>query len=104
MRNTGAQDPDDWIMSEQELKDIIRQEEIWLEAEIEEQNRKRKEKRGLERKNRRAAMEVPIEPFPEREKSKYEKIRENNIKEREKAMVEAGFFEDLYYKKKIDFV
>ena len=50
-------------------------------------------------------MQVPIEPFPEREKSKYEKIRENNIKEREKAMVEAGFFEDLDdYKKKIGFV
>ena len=54
-----------------------------MEVEIEEQNRKRKEKRSIERENLKAAMEVQIEPFPETVKCKYEKIRQNNIKERE---------------------
>ena len=46
-------------------------------------------------------MKVPIEVPPVKEMSKYEKIRLNIIKEREQAMAESGFFDDLLrYKKK----
>ena len=49
-----------------------------------------------------AALNIPLGPLPERELCQYEMIRENNIKEREKAMADSGFFEDmLEYKKKI---
>ena len=50
----------------------------------------------------KAAMKTPILPLPENEQCDYEKIREGNIKEREEAMQESGFFEDLQkYKKNI---
>jgi hypothetical protein len=45
-------------------------------------------------------MAIPLEPLPERELCPYEKLRENIIKEREKAMIESGFFEDLLKTKK----
>ena len=51
-----------------------------MEVEIEEQNRKGKEKRSLERENLKTAMEVQI---PETVKCKYKKIKQNRIKERE---------------------
>ena len=45
-------------------------------------------------------MATPIDPLPEHELCAYEKLRENIIQEREKAMVECGFFEDLKSMKK----
>ena len=45
-------------------------------------------------------MTIDLEPLPERELCPYEKLRENIIKEREKAMIESGFFEDLLKTKK----
>ena len=56
------------------MEDIRRKEEIWLETEIEEQERRRKEKRKEKRDELKAAMKVPIKPFPGREKCQYEKI------------------------------
>ena len=47
-------------------------------------------------------METPLGSLPENELCEYEKLRERNIKEREQAMEESGFFPDLQkYKKKI---
>ena len=93
------------VLTDKELEDIRRQEEIWLEADIEEQERRRKEKRKEKRDELKAAMKVPIKAFPEKEKCQYEKIREDNIKEREKAMEESGFYKDLGdYKKKIGLI
>ena len=47
-------------------------------------------------------MKIPIDPLPESELCPYEKLRENNIKERLEAMRKCGFFEDLdSYKKDI---
>ena len=46
------------------------------------------------------AMAIPIDPFPEHELCAYEQLRENIIQEREKAMIECGFFEDLKNMKK----
>ena len=47
-------------------------------------------------------MKKPVSPIPWSEPCFYEKLREKNIKEREDAMRESGFFEDLLkYKKKI---
>ena len=40
-------------------------------------------------------MATPLDPLPETELCPYEKLRESNIKEREEAMLESGFFEDL---------
>ena len=77
----------------------------WLEAEIKEQERRHKEKRKGKRDELKAAMKVPTKAFPEKEKFQYEKIREDNIKEREKAMEESGFYKDLGdYKKKIGLI
>ena len=45
--------------------------------------------------NRKEALAVPLEPLPERELCAYERLRERNISEREKAMADSGFFEDL---------
>ena len=38
-------------------------------------------------------MQHPVPSLTEKEMCEYEKLRENNIKEREKAMEEAGHFE-----------
>ena len=94
----GAQDPDFEVLTEEELRNIKIQEERWLEAELEEQNKRRAEKRKEKQDKLKAAMGVPIEALPEREKC------DKNIKERKEAMENSGFFEDLEnYKKKIGF-
>ena len=51
----------------------------------------KKEKKEEEKRT----LNAPLDALPERPLSEYEKIRENNIKEREDAMKEAGFFPDL---------
>ena len=40
-------------------------------------------------------MAKPLPALPERELCAYEKIREDNIMERESAMAECGFFNEL---------
>ena len=45
-------------------------------------------------------MATPKSPLPEHELCPYEKIRENIIQERENAMIESGFFDDLMNMKK----
>ena len=45
-------------------------------------------------------MATPISPLPEHELCAYEKLRANIIQEREDAMRESGFFDDLMDMKK----
>ena len=82
-------------LSEQDLQNIRQQEEKWIEAAIEEQKEKAREKRRQKNEQLRAAMNIPIVPNPEKELCEYEKLRIRIIKEREQAMTESGFFDDL---------
>ena len=69
---------------------------------IEEGNNEAREKRRQKNEDLRAAIKKPINPIPVRELCKYEKLRLSNIEEREKAMAESGFFDDMDdYKRKI---
>ena len=52
-------------------------------------------KEKAEEMEMKEAMDTPINPLPERELCEYEKLRQNNIEERQMAMAECGFFEDL---------
>ena len=54
-----------------------------------------KEKRQKKNEERKSAMEKPVAPLPKRELCKYERIREDIIKEREEAMAKFKFFENL---------
>ena len=61
-----------------------------------------KEERKRKRDEKKKAEKIPLQPLPERPLCEYEKIRENNIKEREDAMIAAGFYADLpEYKKDV---
>ena len=88
--------------TKQELEELRQQEEKELEEFYNEKKRIAKEKRKEKNEKIKAAMKVPIGAPPVKEMSKYEKIRLNIIKEREQAMAESGFFDDLLqYKKNI---
>ena len=90
------------LLTEQELFDIQRQEEKMLEVMKEEMKDRANEKRRERYRKQREAMSSPVKPFPCKDLCEYEKLRENNIREREKAMIEAGFYDDYYkYKKDI---
>ena len=69
--------------------------EKWLEAMIEEGKKEARERRRQKAEELREAMKKPINPIPERELCEYEKLRMSNIEERENAMAECGFFDDL---------
>ena len=92
-------------LTEQEELDLKLQEETRLEAMIEEDKAEKREKRRQKIEEQKAAMNKPIDPIPERALCEYEKLRISNIQEREKAMAESGFFDDLNdYKNKIGLV
>ena len=90
------------LLTEQDLVDIQRQEEQRLEAMKEEMKDRANEKRRERYRKQREAMSNPVKPLPCKDLCEYEKLRENNIREREQAMIEAGFYDDYYkYKKDI---
>ena len=61
-----------------------------------------REKQRIKQEERKERMKTPLDPLPENELSDYEKLRDRNIKEREQAMIDSGFFEDLNaFKKEI---
>ena len=61
-----------------------------------------REKQRIKQEERKKRMKTPLDPLPENELSDYEKLRDRNIKEREQAMIDSGFFEDLNaFKKEI---
>ena len=86
--------------TEEEIQISREAERKECEYLIEERKKNLKEKRRLKQLERKEAMAIALEPLPERELCPYEKLRENIIKEREKAMIESGFFEDLLKTKK----
>lgn len=89
-------------LTEQQWLEIRNQEEMRLEQMVNEKKIELREKRRHKNLERQIALNSPIDPFPEKELCEYEKLRERNIKEREQAMAESGFFEDLLdFKKKI---
>ena len=61
-----------------------------------EQTHKRQKKRGFKKK---VSAEL-VHPRPERDMCRYEKLREDIIKEREEAMHKFNFYEDLHQTKK----
>lgn len=69
------------------------------ERELEELMKQRKheieEKRQKKNKERRAAMQQPVNPLPERKLCQYEIIREEIIREREELMAKFEFMENL---------
>ena len=88
--------------NDEELKAIRQQEELLFQELRQKKNEERKEKRKQKMEEIKNAMKRPINPLPESELCDYEKLREKNIKEREDAMRESGFYEGLLtYKRHI---
>jgi hypothetical protein len=80
----------------EEEKEIAREaEEREFEWFVEQRAEERKEKRKQKYKEIKEKMATPIDPLPKPKLCAYEKLREDIIEEREKAMRESGFFEDL---------
>ena len=77
------------------MKSIEEQEEIWREACMKEARERRNLKDRENRKAMKEAMKKPIAALPVKELCEYEKIREENIKERYEAMKQCRFFEEL---------
>ena len=87
-------------LTKEELHEIRQQEEkLWAE-ERKEKKRLAKEKRKEKNEKIKEAMKKPIQGLPVQKMSKYEQIRLDIIKEREQAMAESGFFDDLLTLKK----
>ena len=80
---------------EGELQQIRENEMKEYEEYLSQQKERLKETRKLINEKRKEAMAVPVEPLPEKELCAYELFREKNIKERQQAMADSGFFEDL---------
>lgn len=82
-------------LTEEEMKQAHADErKLYEEMEIQ-RKKEQREKRQQKQREIRDAMKVPINPLPEREMCLYEKIREDNIKERMNAMEQSNFFDDL---------
>ena len=61
-----------------------------------------REKQRIKQEERKERMRTPLDPLLENELCEYEQMRDRNIKEREQAMIDSGFFEDLNaFKKEI---
>ena len=82
-------------LTEEEWKQIEKQEEMRLEADMKEAREKRNMENKEKRKALKKALKKPIAALPVRELCEYEKIREKNIKERYEAMKKSNFFEEL---------
>ena len=82
-------------LTEEEWKQIEKQQEMRLEADMKEARERRNMANKVKRKALKEALKKPIPALPVRELSEYEKLRENNIKERYEAMKKIKFFEEL---------
>ena len=80
----------------------FKQQEAEEDLEIKRLKKIEKKEERKKQEKRKEKMRTPLDPLPENELCEYEKIRNNIIKEREQAMIESGFFEDLHaFKKEI---
>ena len=82
-------------LTDEEWKQIEKQEEMRLEVDMKEAREKRNMENKEKRKALKKALKKPIAALPVRELCEYEKIREKNIKERYEAMKKSKFFEEL---------
>ena len=82
-------------LTEEEWKQIEKQQEMRLEADMKEARERRNMANKEKRKALKEALKKPIPALPVRELSEYEKLRENNIRERYEAMKKIKFFEEL---------
>ena len=93
------------VLTQERIEELRKEEEEQDAAIKKIRKEEEKEKRRLREKVRKESMNIPLDPLPERELCAYEKYREKNIKEREEAMSESGYFDDLIsYKKEIGLV
>jgi hypothetical protein len=83
------------VLTEEKIKELRQEEQEQDEAINKFRSEEKREQRKLKEEMRKKSMIIPLDPLPERNMCEYEKIRENNISERENAMYESGFFEDL---------
>ena len=81
--------------TKEELEIVRQAEEREMAELIKQRKQEMVEKREKKKEERKAAMEKPVAPLPERELCKYERIREDIIREREEAMAKSKFFENL---------
>ena len=79
----------------QNQKQAEKKNEINTEKKKEEKKRMQREKQKEKTKIIKEKMNTPIPALPKRPLCQYEKIREQIIKERKKAMRDSGFFKDL---------
>ena len=84
-----------YILTKEEQKQVKEEEQREREATVKRIKEEQKEKRLIKREELKRAIAKPIDPLPERELCQYEKIREDIIRERQEAMANCGFFEDL---------
>ena len=84
--------------TEEEEESFRKQEEAHFNSYCEERKKEEKEERkmkkdeqNMKKEEKKRAHNEPLCPIPERPLCEYEKFRERNIKEREDAMIAAGF-------------
>ena len=75
-------------------------EDLHFKWWAQERANERNERRWQKYRECKEKMKIPIDPLPEAELCPYEKLRENNIKERLESMRKCGFLEDLDNTKK----
>ena len=84
-----------YILTKEEQNQGKQEEQREREAITNKIKEEQKEKRLLKKEEMKKSIARPIKPLPERELCQYEKIREYIIRERQGAMANFGFFEDL---------
>ena len=89
-----------YTLTEEEQELIDKKVEKDFELYIKERKKEEKEERKIKYNEKKKAQNIPLEPLPVRPLCEYEKIRENNNREREAAMTAAGFYSDLLEFKK----
>ena len=82
-------------LTEEDRKKMKEADELHYKWWVEMRATERKEKRREQYRKYKEQMAIPLDPLPVTELCAYEKLRESNIKEREEAMRQCGFFEDL---------
>ena len=83
------------FLTKEGLEKVRQAEKKEMIEQMKQRKQEIKEKRQKKYEERKKAMETPVNPLPKRELCKYERIREDIIREREEAMEQFKFFEDL---------
>ena len=86
--------------TDEEVKLFRQAENDMYEEQRKLKKEEEREKQRMKNEERKEAMRNPIDALPEKELCEYEKIREDIIKERNEAMANCKFFEELIETKK----